>query len=1065
MSWDFGVGDFLELLEKANNLRKRFINAPTQFQAITADVKHLSNVLRDIDDYDPDINLDFAKKGSLNCLSRDCQNLLEELNGYLNKYQDLAPEHKSTGVKKLTTRAWKRVRWDQQEIDVFRSRISTSISALNIVIAGLNSQVAVETRDLVQNTREEVGRLVRHQDQQKIQKILEWLSSINIATKQADFFNDCQKGTGQWFIQTKIFQNWVYQSSTTSQRERSLFCPGIPGAGKTLLASTVINELSSNFENDHTVGVAFFYCNFREKTTLEEILGCLVKQLARQLPIFPEPVEDLYDTYQALKTKASVNDLIEILETTIFRFQRVFIVIDALDECHMADGSRDMLLDQLFALQNNHMLGILATSRENPDISCQFAGCPSLMIRANESDIERFLRGQMSVLPNFVRNKPDLQQEIVDKITTAVDGMYVIFENPKFEFTPSNMSSRFLLARLHLDSLKGKISPKQLRNALTNLSTRLDAAYSEAINRIEAQTPDQSRAAKEVLAWIICATRPLTPIELQHALAIESDESYLDEDNIPDINDLVSICAGLVTIDEQSTVIRLAHYTTQEYFEENLDSLFPGAHSLLGASCIIYLSFEDFESGSVSLEADIRDRWTSHPLYSYCALNMGYHVQKGNVPLDWILQFLDDKSKVSACAQVIFLEREPNMLTQWVEINGFHLAVYLGLHDAARVLIEDDYSVDSTDSMLRTAISWLAEAGSDEGVKFMLTQGADPDHMDANGQTALSYAALTGRENVFHVLKGSGCQMELKNSQGQTPLFYAIWGGHRRIVELLLEEKVDPNCKDANGQTPLLHAVQHVFENHPTGSSRMRIVDILLRNGVDPSCQDKTGQSPLFYAVQGGNTDLVQLLLEAGSSVECEDLQGRTALLCAVALGLEQIVKILLAWGANTECKDHHGKTPLSSSAALGHDSMVQILLYDGADLNSKDEHFEKTALSYAAWNGFKSVVDLLLEYGADPNCTDNQGRTPLSWAAEYGHVEIVRRLLHHSAEPALNEDLYRRTPIAWAALRGHQAVVDLLLATDPYADDVEVKDLLPRMDPERFEILEGLPKSFKIEE
>ncbi|KAJ5638592.1 hypothetical protein N7528_000982 [Penicillium herquei] len=1046
MSWDFGVGDFLELLEKANNLRKRFINAPTQFQAITADVRHLSNVLRDIDDYDPGINLDFTKKGSLNSLSRDCRSLLEELNGYLNRYQELAPEQKSSGVRRVTTRAWKRVRWDQQEIDVFRSRISTSISALNIVIAALNSQVAVETRDLVQSTREEVGRLVRHQDHEKIQKILEWLSSINIATKQADFFNDCQKGTGQWFIETKVFQNWIHQYSTTPQNERSLFCPGIPGAGKTLLASTVINELFSNFGNNHTVGVAFFYCNFREKITLEEIVGCLLKQLAGQLPIFPEPVEDLYDTYLTLKTKASVNDLIEALDTTIFRFQRVFIVIDALDECHMADGSRDMLLDQLFALQSKHTLGILATSRENPEISCQFAGCPSLMIRANENDIERFLRGQMGVLPNFVRNKPELQQEIVDKITKAVDGM-------------------FLLARLHLDSLKGKISPKQLRNTLTNLSTRLDAAYSEAINRIEAQTPDQSRAAKEVLAWIICATRPLTPIELQHALAIESDESYLDEDNIPDINDLVSICAGLVTIDEQSTVIRLAHYTTQEYFEDNLDRLFPGAHSLLGASCIIYLSFEEFESGSVSLEANIRDRWINHPLYSYCALNVGYHVQKGNVPMEWILHFLEDTPKVAACAQVIFLEREPNMVSQWTEINGFHLAVYLGLFDAARTLIEDAYNVEATDSVHRTSISWLAEAGSDEGVKFMLSQGADPNHMDTNGQTALSYAALTGREKVFHVLKHSGCQLEPKNGQGQTPLFYAIWGGHKKIVQMLLEEKVDANCKDGNGQTPLLHAVQQVFENHPRGSSRMRIVELLLHNGVDPSCQDKTGQSPLFYAVQGGNTDLVQLLLEAGSSVECEDLQGRTPLLCAVALGSEQIVKILLAWGANPECKDHHGKTLLSSCAALGHESMVEILLYGGADVNSKDDEFGKTALSYAAWNGFKSVVDLLLEYGADPNCTDNQGRNPLSWAAEYGHVEIVRVLLHRSAESAVDEDLHRRIPLAWAILRGHQAVVELLLGTDPYAGDMEVQDLMPRVDPERVEILDGLPKSFKIEE
>ncbi|KAJ5718458.1 ankyrin [Penicillium malachiteum] len=716
-------------------------------------------------------------------------------------------------------------------------------------------------------------------------------------------------------------------------------------------------------------------------------------------------------------------------QAIIAEFQRVFIVLDALDECHMADGSRDMLLDQLFVLQSKHTLGILATSRENPEISSQFAGCPSLMIRANGSDIERFLRGQMGMLPNFVRNKPELQQEIVDKITKAVDGMYV---NLEISSTPPRFPQREDIA---------ETTPKRTRQSL------------------------DSRAAKEVLAWIICATRPLTPIELQHALAIESDESYVDEENIPDINDLVSICAGLVTIDEQSTVIRLAHYTTQEYFEDDLDGLFPGAHSLLGAPCIICLSFEDFESVPVSLEAIISDRWTNQPLYSYCALNVGYHVQKGDVPLDWILQFLDDTSKVAACAQVIFLERKPNMVSQWMEINGFHLAVYLGLYDAAKVLIEDGYSVEATDSVLRTSISWLAEAGSDEGVKFMLSQGADPDHMDTNGQAALSYAALTGREKVFHVLKHSGCQLEPKNGQGQTPLLYAIWGGHKRIVQLLLKERVDANRKDGNGQTPLLHVVQQVFENHPRGSSRMRIVELLLHNGVDPSCQDKTGQSPLSYAVQGGNIDLVQILLEAGSSVECEDLQGRTPLLCAVALGSEQMVKILLAWGANPECKDHNGKALLSSSGALGHESLVEILLYGGADVNSKDDGFGKTALSYAAWNGFKSVVDLVLEYGADPNCTDNQGWNPLSWAAEYGHVEIVRVLLHRSAESAVNEDIYWRTPLAWAALRGHQDVVDLLLATDPCADDMEVKDLLPRVDPERVEILEGLPKSFKIEE
>ena len=47
----------------------------------------------------------------------------------------------------------------------------------------------------------------------------------------------------------------------------------------------------------------------------------------------------------------------------------------------------------------------------------------------------------------------------------------------------------------------------------------------------------------------------------------------LDEENLPEIEDMVSVCAGLVTIDEESNIIRLVHYTTQEYFERTQEPL------------------------------------------------------------------------------------------------------------------------------------------------------------------------------------------------------------------------------------------------------------------------------------------------------------------------------------------------------------------------------------------------------------------------------------------------------------------------------------------------------------
>lgn len=113
----------------------------------------------------------------------------------------------------------------------------------------------------------------------------------------------------------------------------------------------------------------------------------------------------------------------------------------------------------------------------------------------------------------------------------------------------------FLLARLRIESLQGRRSAKAIRDGLQTLPIGLDAAYADALNRIESQLSDEVKTAKEVLSWISCATRPLTTLELCHALAIEDDEPDLDVDNVPDIDDLVAVCAGLVTVDEQSHVV------------------------------------------------------------------------------------------------------------------------------------------------------------------------------------------------------------------------------------------------------------------------------------------------------------------------------------------------------------------------------------------------------------------------------------------------------------------------------------------------------------------------------
>ena len=80
-----------------------------------------------------------------------------------------------------------------------------------------------------------------------------------------------------------------------------------------------------------------------------------------------------------------------------------------------------------------------------------------------------------------------------------------------------------------------------------------------------------------MLSWISYAVRQLTVKEIQYALAIEPDDKVMDEEALPDIGTLVSVCAGLVNIDQESNVIRLVHHTTREYLERTRMDHFPNA--------------------------------------------------------------------------------------------------------------------------------------------------------------------------------------------------------------------------------------------------------------------------------------------------------------------------------------------------------------------------------------------------------------------------------------------------------------------------------------------------------
>ena len=535
-----------------------------------------------------------------------------------------------------------------------------------------------------------------------------------------------------------------------------------------------------------------------------------------------------------------------------------------------------------------------------------------------------------------------------------------------------------------------------MRTALERLpkgSDAYDQAYKEAMDRIRGQIIDSQELAKQVLSWITYAKRPLTTSELRHALAVEVGEPQLDEENLPEIQDVVSVCAGLVTVDEESDIIRLVHYTTQEYFERTQMTWFPDAQGDIATTCITYLSFDVFESGFCQTDEEFEERLQLNPLYDYGARNWGRHARATSAVEQLIVDFLESEVKVFSSSQAMMASGGYSNYSQGVprQMTGLHLAAYFGLTGVTMALLKNRHNPDVKDTYGRAPLSWAAANGHEAVAKLLLEKGAELEAKDdVYGRTPLSWAAANGHEAVAKLLLEKGAELEAKDDVlGRTPLSRAAASGHEAVAKLLLEKGAELEAKD-----------------------------------------DIYGRTPLSWAAANGHEAVAKLLLEKGAELEAkDDNYGETPLSWAAANGHEAVAKLLLEKGAELEAKDDVlGRTPLSRAAANGHEAVAKLLLEKGAELEAKDDVLGRTPLSRAAANGHEAVAKLLLEKGAELEAKDdNYGQTPLSWAAANGHEAVAKLLLEKGAELEAKDDNYGQTPLSWAAKNGHEAVEKLL--------------------------------------
>lgn len=272
---------------------------------------------------------------------------------------------------------------------------------------------------------------------------------------------------------------------------------------------------------------------------------------------------------------------------------------------------------------------------------------------------------------------------------------------------------------------------------------------------------------------------------------------------------LRSLCAGLVTVDGESGIIRLVHHTTQEYFERTRKQWFPNAQSEITTICVRYLSFSTFENGFCKTDDEFEERLGSYPLYEYAANNWGHHARKALTPCDGVIEFLEDAPKVEASAQAVM-----DINTSWTspqrsqcapkQMTGLHLAAYFGVQEAVKSLLVRLENPDSNNSHERTLLSYASEKGHEATVQLLLEEKVDIGSKDIYGLTPLSWAAGTGQEAIVQLLLAAKADVNSKdNCYHRTPLLWTAERGHEAVIRLLLAETVDIDSKDKSGRTPL----------------------------------------------------------------------------------------------------------------------------------------------------------------------------------------------------------------------------------------------------------------------
>jgi hypothetical protein len=229
-----------------------------------------------------------------------------------------------------------------------------------------------------------------------IDAILRWLASPDQSINYENALKQRQVGTGLWFLQHKSYLEWI------AGRSNFLWLYGIPGCGKSILSSTVLEDLLGRTEHCTGSTVVYFYFDFNDpqKRRADLMVRSILAQLLRKCDRIPAAVAALFSSCESGRQQPPLSAYVDVLRRIIIEIPRVFLVLDALDEC----DSRKVLLEVITTISDweANNLHILLTSRKERDI---------------QDIVEQIVRSENIVPLQSDQVDPDIRAYIVERLS------------------------------------------------------------------------------------------------------------------------------------------------------------------------------------------------------------------------------------------------------------------------------------------------------------------------------------------------------------------------------------------------------------------------------------------------------------------------------------------------------------------------------------------------------------------------------------------------------------------------------------------------------------------------